>query len=238
MLRVVKEKLDGKELILGLCVFAIAWMLLVICVCPIPWYNSITSVPCESNASIDVKKVFTVTLWRYHSCSQDPLDCTSVCENKSWNEVWKLGCGGIGPQGDTVYCYDFDVSGEMTASFLILGICISAFIFPLSIIRKFNIKIKFVTPLRIGKVCLTLLAFCWSCMLMSWIWYPYIADASVWEDQNDGNIHLSYGWYILMVDIVIFFFAIIIFIFDYTHLSNRLDYDNLNDDITDNNTTF
>ena len=219
----LRDRLEGKEIYVGLALFIVAWGILCVCVSPIAWYKSTKEVVCSdtyTQATDTLTTKFAVTLWRYHSCEKEPFECELECINKPWSELWKVGCGGIGPRGEEVYCWDFDVAGEMTAVFLILGLCLSFLVIPLAIIRLWNIRIRFLTPTRISKVQLTLLSFCWSCCIMSWIWYPYITDADLWEQQTGGTIHLSLGWYLLMSELPLFFIVIIFFILDYVRLSH------------------
>lgn len=224
----LRSKLDGKEFVFGLAFFTVAWLFVLISVCPVGWYQSKFSEDCEGESyegqSVDTK--FTVTLWRYHSCSPIPLQCATQCTNKKWSELWKIGCGGTGPAGEEVYCFDFDIAGQMTSAFLILGICLSSLVFPLCALRLRKLNIKFITDVRIGKVILVLVSFCWACCIMSFMWYPYIADAKAWNEQNDGTIHLSVGWYLLMITLPFFFISVFFFILDFTKVSNRSSYKN------------
>lgn len=227
----VRAKLEGKEFLLALLFFAVAWGFVVISVSPVGWYKSHNSEPCEDeygDQTVDTK--FIVTLWRYHSCSPVPLQCATQCTNKKWSEIYKVGCGGTSPKGEELYCYDFDVAGQMTSAFLIIGVCLASFVFPLSFIRIRGLKIPFVNHVRIGKVILVLVSFCWACCIMSFMWYPYIADAKAWNEQNNGEIHLSVGWYLLMGALPIFFISIVFFIIDFTIVSNRASYENADDE--------
>merc|ERR1719282_1374275 len=220
----LRERLEGKEIYLGLTLFIVAWGILFVCISPVAYYKSTKEVPCSDSAD-SLVTTFSVTLWRYHSCDRDPFACELQCINKPWSELWKVGCGGIGPRGQEVYCWDFDVAGEMTAIFLILGLCFSFFVLPLTVIRLWNIRIRFATPTRIAKVQLTLLSFCWSCCIMSWIWYPYITDADLWEQQTGGTIHLALGWYLLLSELPLFFIVIVFYILDYVRLSHAHAYE-------------
>ena len=213
-----------RRLLLGLALFAVAWVIIFICVLPVPWYTSRSEDQCSDgymDGEVTLQKRLDITLWRYHHCEQKPLVCEVQCENKAWHEVWRAGCGSSGPNGEDLYCFNFDVSGEMTSSFLIFALSSSIFVFPLTIMRLLGVKPACVRESFTGKAALTLLAFCWACCIMSCVWYPYIANAKVWEEQTGKNLHLGFGWWLLLIDLVVLFASIVCYISDYANKSNQ-----------------
>ena len=233
VLQKLRSVVDGKEFLLALSLFFIAWLLVLISVCPIAWYKARTTTPCDASyEGKEVETKFVVTLWRYHSCNPVPLACSNQCTNKRWSELWKIGCGGVGPQGEELYCYNFDSAGEMTAAFLVLGLCISSLVFPLSFMRLKQLNVKFLSQVRIGKILLVVMSFCWACCIMSFVWYPYIADAKSWEEQNGGTMHLGVGWYLVLTSLPLFFISIVFFVLDFAKVSNRQSYEETREEET------
>jgi len=223
----VKQLISGKEFAIGILLLGVSCSLLFVSINPVAWYKSSTTYPCANGDT--VKSHFTVTLWRYHSCVANVTSCTAECSNKKWSDLWKIGCGGVGPRGQQLYCYDFDVAGEMTSGFLILALILSCAVFPLGILRYIRVNVKYITEVRVIKAILLLCSFSWACCIISFMWYPYIVDAGTWDEQNDGNIHLAVGWYFLMLCIPVYLAAIVFFIIDFATISKRESYEDADD---------
>jgi amino acid transporter len=206
----------------------IACVIVVLCVYPAGWYHS-RSVPIVCLDDLQLKNLttpFTVTLWGYKSCRiANGTQCSELnCSFTTWADVWKIGCGATGPDGNVLYCFDFDTAAVLTIPVLLISIGTSLLVFVFEGLRVTNWEP--VTKYRklVSFIALVALGICWGTCIICVLWYPWIADSSGWEDEVGVNLKLYWGWYGTCFSIVIYAVGVFCAVSDYAHISRSIDY--------------
>jgi hypothetical protein len=205
----------------------IASVTVILCIYPLGWYHS-SSVPitCLTNQSVSKLTPFTINLWGYHGCQYvNGSDCTETkCSFTAWTDVWKVGCGYTGPNGLELYCFDFDVAALLTLADLFICLCSSGCTFILLVLRVAPTSPLAKQRKNISMITIAMLGLSWGCCIICFIWYPWITDASVWEDEIGASIHLYWGWYAMFLCIVLYCVAILFSVDDFAKISRAVEY--------------